>query len=45
MPPQQYAETEDGDKIVEQIEGANEIGENDEGDEENSTAEKQRNDG
>ena len=44
-PPQQYAETEDGDEIVEQLEGADEIGENDEGDEEGSTAEWQDNDG
>ena len=44
-PPQQYAETEDGDESVEQLEGGDEIGENDEGDEEGSTAEGQNNDG
>ena len=44
-PPQQYAETEDGDESVEQPEGVDEIGENDEGDEEGSTAEGQDNDG
>ena len=44
-PPQQYAETEDGDESVEQLKGNDEIGENDEGDEQGSTAEGQDNDG
>ena len=44
-PPQQYAETEDGDESVEQLEGHDEIGENNEGDEQGSTAEGQDNDG
>ena len=44
-PPQQYAETKNGDESVEQLEGADEIGENNEGDEESSTAEGQDNDG
>ena len=44
-PPQQYAETDDGDESVEQLEGADKINENDEGDEEGSTTEGQDNDG
>ena len=44
-PPQQYSETEDGDESVEQLENTDEIGINDEGDEEGSTAEGQDNDG
>ena len=42
---QQYAETEDGDESVEQLEGGNEIGENNKEDVEGSTAEGQDNDG
>ena len=44
-PPQQYAETDDDDESVEQLDGGEEIGENHEGDEEGSTAGKQDNDG
>lgn len=38
-PHQQYAETEDGDDSVDQLEGGEELSENEEGDEEGSTAE------
>ena len=44
-PPQQYAETEVNDESGKQLEGADEIGENDEGNEEGSTAKGQDNDG
>ena len=44
-PPQQYAETEDGEDSVEQLEGADDINENDDVNEDGSTAEGQNNDG